>query len=469
MSLPAKNAKDAKKNFALFRVFRGQNKRMKHYKEKLSAFANHELAYDERHKVAEHLLQCADCRREHDQIKFGVALAQNLKRAAPPENLWNKIEAALDEKEKISRLPNFTFFNRRDLLAAAGLIFVCGLAAAIYFNLSKNAQPETAQNQTTVESANSETPPKIANEVSSNQTANAQTAANSEAKISPATNANVQTQPSNAKTQSAPKKISPAKESNKTAPAPKNLPAWNVETLAGMPRAGGQTIAQNGKLAVGEFLETDANSRARVEVANIGEVEIAPNSRVRLVNTSADEHRLALKKGILQAKIFAPPRLFIVDTPSAVAVDLGCEYTLEVDDEGSARLHVTSGFVALENGKYESIVPAGAIALTKKGKGVGTPFAEDASAALRAALYKFDFEAGGAAALETVIKEANLYDSLTLWHLLPRVPTGEREKVFAALAALVKPPTEVTKQGILRLDKKMLELWWTEIENVWFG
>ena len=58
---------------------------------------------------------------------------------------------------------------------------------------------------------------------------------------------------------------------------PNNLPSWNVETLAGTPKVGNSF--QIGKLAVGEFLETDANSRARVQVANIGNVEIAPNSR----------------------------------------------------------------------------------------------------------------------------------------------------------------------------------------------
>src|SRR5262249_26007647 len=104
------------------------------------------------------------------------------------------------------------------------------------------------------------------------------------------------------------------------------------------------------KLTVGEVLETDANSRARVQVADIGNVEIAPNSRIKLVNTKSTEHRLALEKGELKAKILAPPRLFIVDTPSAVAVDLVWEYTLEVDREGNGKLHVTMGFVALERG-----------------------------------------------------------------------------------------------------------------------
>jgi len=262
--------------------------------------------------------------------------------------------------------------------------------------------------------------------------------------------------------------VAPANKPDEAVTAQKNLPAWNVETLAGTPIAGSRTISQNGKLEVGQFLETDANSRARVQVANIGQVEIAPNSRVKLVRTESTEHRLSLERGVLQAKILAPPRLFIVDTPSAVAVDLGCEYTLEVDKAGNSRLHVTSGFVALERGGRESIVPAGAFCLTKRGKGLGTPFSEDASTEFQNALFKFDFE-NGSESVQTIIKESNVYDALTLWHLLSRVPKTEREKVFDALDSFVKLPKGATREGVLRLDKKMLDLWWKEVENLWFG
>jgi hypothetical protein len=170
----------------------------------------------------------------------------------------------------------------------------------------------------------------------------------------------------------------------------------------------------------------------------------------------------------LQARILAPPRLFIVDTPSAVAVDLGCAYKLEVDENGDSKLHVTSGFVALERDGRESIVPAGAMAITKKGAGLGTPFAEDASAEYRNALYTFDFENGGRESLQTILKNPNIKTSLTLWHLLSRVPKNERELIFANLATVVKLPEGVTKDGILRLDKEMLTIWRLEIEGKWF-
>ncbi len=415
--------------------------------------------------VAEHLLLCADCRREHDEIKLGAAFAINLKQSDAPENLWNKIENSLDRKDtKAVFFPGFAFSDSIAIAAMAGLVLVGALAAAVYFGFLRSNSPEIVHNEKTIQTENIETLRVVSTpgETPANQTVDInsanQTSANIPLKVkSPpqSANSNVKILP----------KIAPV-QPRETLPIKTALPSWNVETLAGMPKVGNSFKSE--KLSVGEFLETDANSRARVQVADIGNVEIAPNSRVKLVRTNATEHRLALEKGELKAKILAPPRLFIVDTPSAVAVDLGCEYTLEVDKNGNGKLHVTGGFVALEKNGRESIVPAGAIALTKKGKGIGTPFADDSTAEFQAALYKFDFENGGNEALDTIIKEANLYDSLTLWHLLSRVPKTDRGKVFNALANLVEPPANVTVEGVLRLDKKMLDAWWKEVEKVWF-
>jgi hypothetical protein len=245
-----------------------------------------------------------------------------------------------------------------------------------------------------------------------------------------------------------------------------SLSAWQFETISGTPKVGAASTTN--RLAVGDFLETDAASRARITVANIGNVEIEPNSRVKLVGTTPTEHRLSLERGVLRAQISAPPRLFIVDTPSAVAVDLGCEYRLEVDKAGNSRLHVTSGFVALERDSRESIVPAGAICLTKHGKGLGTPFAADTSDAFRAALQRFDFSNGGSRSVKTMLDSRSFYDMISLWHLLSRVQKTDREAVFNALSEYVKPTADVTRDGILKLDKRMLAEWRTEVERVWF-
>ncbi|HVF51510.1 MAG TPA: FecR domain-containing protein [Pyrinomonadaceae bacterium] len=243
--------------------------------------------------------------------------------------------------------------------------------------------------------------------------------------------------------------------------------SWDVSRLAGAPTISSSRITDTGRLAVGEWLETDATSRAQLKVADIGQVEIEPETRIRLVETRLTEHRLELARGTLHARIYAPPRLFFVETPSAVAADLGCAYTLEVDDRGRSLLHVTSGWVALETRERESFVPAGAACATQKGTGPGTPFFEDAPEAFLDALAKFDFANGGTDALDAVLREARPRDTLSLWHLLARVGTDERARVYERLAAHAPPPAGVTRDGALALDAPMLKRWKDALEPTW--
>ncbi|MEP0821210.1 MAG: hypothetical protein HRF44_00025, partial [Ignavibacterium sp.] len=185
---------------------------------------------------------------------------------------------------------------------------------------------------------------------------------------------------------------------------------------------------------------------------------VEANTSIRLVQATLTNHRLALEKGTISARIFAPPRLFFVETPSALAVDLGCAYTLSVDDSGKGLLSVTSGWVALEYDGRSSVVPAGAVCRTKPGFGPGTPYQHDASARLVEALERLDFS-GVQDALDVVLAEARNMDSITLWHLFLRSKGTDRERIYDRLASLVKPPAGVTREGMLAGDRNMTERW----------
>lgn len=245
-------------------------------------------------------------------------------------------------------------------------------------------------------------------------------------------------------------------------------PAWEVETLAGMPRIGAQIINKVGRLHVGEWLTTDQTASARISVGAIGQVEIEPNSQVQLVTARPTEHRLSLQRGKLTAIITAPPRFFFVNTPSATAVDLGCAYTLEVAESGEGTLRVLAGWVAYEARGIESFVPEEAMCITRPVLGPGTPHFEDASEALQAALARFDVlqpgEAPRGTALTEVLNEARQRDGLTLWHLLARTNADERKLVFERLSILIPPPKEVTLEGIQRGERAMLDAWWEKLE-----
>lgn len=218
-------------------------------------------------------------------------------------------------------------------------------------------------------------------------------------------------------------------------------------------------ITKHDELRVGDVLQTDSATRATIQVGAIGFVNVEPNSTVRLLEAAATDHRLALDKGTLHATIFAPPRLFFVETPSALAVDLGCAYTMTVDEKGASFLEVTSGWVALEYGGRESIIPAGAMCATKPGFGPGTPFQQDASPELREALLSYDFGLADSASLAVVLRQARNMDSITLWHLLFRTTGDARARVYDRLAFLVPPPEGVTRSGMLEGNRAMVEKW----------
>src|SRR5580704_6343040 len=245
---------------------------------------------------------------------------------------------------------------------------------------------------------------------------------------------------------------------------------WNVERLAGSPRVESSAFGKSAgaaKLGVGQTLVTDSHSKANISIADIGTVNIEPNTRLRLVAGGNGHNRLALDRGTIHAYIWALPGEFTVDTPSAIAVDLGCSYTLQVDDSGAGILRTKLGWVGFKLDGHEAFIPAGAVCATRPKVGPGTPYFEDASASFREALSKFDFAAGTpaerSAELGKILAEARQRDALTVWHLLARVGESERGSVFDRLATLLPPPSGVSRDGILGLDQKMLDLWWNQL------
>jgi hypothetical protein len=243
-------------------------------------------------------------------------------------------------------------------------------------------------------------------------------------------------------------------------------PGWDVSRIEGAPRVAAQTIRAAAKLAVGQVLETDDTSKAGITSQDLGEIVVGPGTRLRLLDNRSGTKRLILERGTISATIWAPPGEFVVDTPSATAVDLGCVYSLSVDASGNAQLHTTLGWVGFKFGDRESFIPAGAVSFTGKNTGPGTPYFEDAAHDFRAAVDLLDRQGSGddarTAAFSTVIKSARPRDAFTLWHLLSRVPPAERSRLFDRLAELVPAPQGVTREGILRLDQPMLDLWWNE-------
>ncbi len=247
--------------------------------------------------------------------------------------------------------------------------------------------------------------------------------------------------------------------------------AWRVANLEGAPQISSRSISPNqpsAKLYVGQTLTTNSSSRATLSENDLGEIQIDPDSRVRLLQTDPNHKRLQLDVGTIHAAIWAPPGQFVVDTPFAVAIDLGCAYTLHVTPDGSGTIRTTLGWVGFHLKGRDSFIPAGAMCSTRPQLGPGTPYFEDAPASFITALYTFDQSPqssdAASAALATILSLARPRDTLTLWHLLSRTDNSDRERVYARLATFVPPPAGVTRVGILALDSRMLDLYWNALD-----
>jgi hypothetical protein len=233
---------------------------------------------------------------------------------------------------------------------------------------------------------------------------------------------------------------------------------WQVSRVEGAARVGGRSASIAMPLRTGEVLRTERGAQLSLEDDATGRIDLGPDSEMR-----AEAHRqLELRRGMLHAFIWARPGQFVVDTPSARAVDLGCEYTIDVAPTGDGLLRVSLGWVAFQFDGHESFIPAGAQCVTRKRGGPGIPFYEDAPAALSQAVGRY--ERGDAAALSDLLAAARPRDGLTLWHLMTRVDTQDRGAVFDRFAQLVKLPEGVTREAVLRKDRAAVDLCWNALE-----
>ncbi len=233
--------------------------------------------------------------------------------------------------------------------------------------------------------------------------------------------------------------------------APGSVP---VSATAGAPTIDARPLSRT--LAIGRWLETDTVSSARVELPSLGHVDVLPGSRLRVLTLARGERRLELAHGAISAIVDAPPRLFVVDTPSATAFDLGCAYTLESDAAGRGTLRVRSGWVSLEWHGHAVRVLEGTSSRLDPAHGASIPLRDDAPPEVAAAARALDDGRDESAAL---VAEARLEDAVTLWNALPRVDGAGRARIEARLRELVPPPAAVTREAALRLDAAALDAW----------
>jgi hypothetical protein len=210
------------------------------------------------------------------------------------------------------------------------------------------------------------------------------------------------------------------------------------------------------RLRAGELLETPQGG-ARLQVAELGDVRLEPGARLVARDAEPGRHRFYLERGTLTASITAEPGAFGVDTPAGSSVDLGCLYTLAVDERGDTQLSVALGRVAFTHAASgrDVYVPAGAALRATVDEGPTSPLWESSTQAWRAEVAELD--RAPAPAADQLARLASAGDTLALWHLLQAPAASTRGAAFDRLLELVAAPREVARAAIVEADPRSAE------------
>jgi ferric-dicitrate binding protein FerR (iron transport regulator) len=223
--------------------------------------------------------------------------------------------------------------------------------------------------------------------------------------------------------------------------------------------ASGGAVVPHFLLRAGDIVRTGAQGSVRLESPAVGMLDIRANTTVKLIESRRNRHRLALTAGSIHARTTSMPGVFVIDTPRARAIDLGCEYTLTVSPDGAGELRVISGWVDLSRGFEQSLVPQGASALMTADGELTVPVFDDAAPRFRAAVR--DFARGHD--LATIVSLARKRDALTLLNLFRLTTPEESVILFDRLNQLVPAPDLILRDSVRNWRPDVTELWWRPI------
>jgi hypothetical protein len=238
---------------------------------------------------------------------------------------------------------------------------------------------------------------------------------------------------------------------------------WPVTTEV----ASSNAMPVHGQLRIDQPLELGAATSARIQIARIGTMRVEPGSALTLSLTTSARHRVLLDRGAVRVRVWAPPGRFAFQTPAGSVIDLGCIFDLSVDAGGTSRVRVDTGWVQLNNGWGETLVPAGASSIMTAAARPGVPIYDDAqpgfATSVRVLEHALD-EANRAAAIDAVVRTARARDVLTLLMLANASEDRLKLPLLERAAELLPPPSGVTVKAIVAGDNEPLWRWYGTLD-----
>lgn len=222
---------------------------------------------------------------------------------------------------------------------------------------------------------------------------------------------------------------------------------WKLVSLKGGAFING---VKSDKVSVGDWIQTDSVSSVVLKIANVGDVSIEPNTKVRFIQSDNNVSTIELMYGTVNTSTSQPDK-FILQTNNMKVQDKGGSYSFKVDDKGNGVIYVNNGMANVESGDKSAIVTDGKFCLYKPEYGIGIPFRKDSKPEFQNALFQHDFNNGGVQAVYSAIANAMPEDYSSLMNLIPRVDNQTKYLVLNKLGKLV--PQVMSTINIDSLDE----------------
>jgi len=218
---------------------------------------------------------------------------------------------------------------------------------------------------------------------------------------------------------------------------------WKLVNLKGNALVNG---VKSDVVNVGDWIQTDNESAVILKIANVGDISIEPNSKVRFIQSDDNLSRIEISYGTVNTSTSQADK-FILQSNNMKVQDKGSSYSFKVDDKGNGVIYVNNGIANVESGNRVSVVPEGKFCMYKPEFGVGIPFRKDATPEFQNALFQYDFNNGGNNAIYSAIASATAEDYYSLLNLIPRVDEKTKYLVLNKL-------DRITPKGVsgVRLD-----------------
>ena len=235
---------------------------------------------------------------------------------------------------------------------------------------------------------------------------------------------------------------------------------WEVISLSGQPKVDNIVIDKGDGFVSESNIETDVNSSVTVAIPEMGRLLI---DNLTIVSRTKNNNEIRLDKGQIRKFEGDASNVLTVLTPLAKFTELykGGAFRLHVDENGTCKLEVESGWVIVNIKEFDSYVPKNFGCLISRGK-YAIPYPSDTSPQLISLLE--NFSGINDPSVGTILSLMSKKESLSLWHIIQLISIENRSIAFDRLNELIQVPSGVTKEGILALNKTMLLDWRQEIE-----